>query len=106
MVSKPETGRCASKDVGPRRSGLGVLLIEEGNECQQGRWAPKGVDCEIPHWLGRRTNHFYGRGNLFLAYPFKNLEGKPEREGPKRTIFASGGLSPLHRPLGLIFRFS
>ena len=23
---------------------------------------------------------------------FKNLEGNPERESPKRTIFASGGL--------------
>ena len=26
---------------------------------------------------------------------FKNLEGKPERESPKRTISASGGLGPL-----------
>ena len=28
---------------------------------------------------------------------FKNLEGKPERESPKRTISASGGLGPLQR---------
>ena len=26
---------------------------------------------------------------------FKNLEGKPERESPKRTIFVSGGFGPL-----------
>ena len=26
---------------------------------------------------------------------FKNIEGKPERESPKRTIFACGGLGLL-----------
>ena len=26
--------------------------------CQRRRWAPKGVDCEIPHCLERGTNHF------------------------------------------------
>ena len=26
---------------------------------------------------------------------FKNLEGKPERESPKRPIYASGGFGPL-----------
>ena len=26
---------------------------------------------------------------------FKNLEGKPEKESPKRTISASSGLEPL-----------
>ena len=34
MVSKPNTGRCASEDVGPRR----------------------GVDCEIRHQLKRGTS--------------------------------------------------
>ena len=22
-------------------------------ECQRGCWAPKGVDCDVLHWLGR-----------------------------------------------------
>ena len=35
MVSKPNTGQCASEDVGPSR----------------------GVDCEIPHRLERETKH-------------------------------------------------
>ena len=35
----------------------GPTLIGEGNECQRGRWTPKGVDCEIPHRLERRTKH-------------------------------------------------
>ena len=32
---------------------------------------------------------------------FKNLEGKPERESPKRTISASDGLGPLQMVLEL-----
>ena len=35
MVSKPDTGPCASEDTGP----------------------PRGVNCEIPHWLERGTKH-------------------------------------------------
>ena len=35
MVSEPDTERCASKDIGP----------------------PRGVDCEIPHWLERGMKH-------------------------------------------------
>ena len=27
---------------------------------------------------------------------FKNLKEKPKRESPKRAIYASGGLGPLH----------
>ena len=36
MVSELDTRRCASEDVGP----------------------PRGVDCEIPHLLGRGMQHF------------------------------------------------
>ena len=35
MILEPDTGRCASEDVG--------LL--------------RGVDCEISHWLERKTKH-------------------------------------------------
>ena len=38
-----DTRRCASKDAELRRGWIGgPTLIGEGNECQQGRWAPKG----------------------------------------------------------------
>ena len=33
-----DTRRCTNKDAGLRRGWIGV---EEGNECQLGRWAPK-----------------------------------------------------------------
>ena len=88
MVSKPDTGRCASEEAEPRRGGgheARRLSPEGGGReavCQQGRWASKGVDwrvlhllekgtsankdarlgrrvdCEIPHRLERRTKHF------------------------------------------------
>ena len=54
-----DTRQCASKDAGSRKGWIwGVPhRLEKGNECQQGRQALKGVDCEIPYWLERRTNH-------------------------------------------------
>ena len=42
------------------------------------------MDCDIPHWLGRRTKHpLQGCGNISLADAF---------ESPKMTISASGEL--------------
>ena len=74
--------------------GRGLTLIGGKNECQRGRWALRGVNCEIPHRLGRNT--LYKGVETFLKQTrFKNLEGKPERESPKRTIFTSGRLGPL-----------
>ena len=51
MVSESNTGRCASGRLRPKggwtRGGvLARTLNLEG-----------GVDCEIPHMLGRRTKH-------------------------------------------------
>ena len=70
--------------------------------CQQGRWAPKGVDwgvphrlekgtsasedpkgvdCEIPHWLGGERNILYkGVETSPLQTRFRNLEGKPKED--------------------------
>ena len=49
MVSELGIERCASEDVG----------------------SPRGVDCEIPRRLERRTKHsLYGCGNLSLTNPF------------------------------------
>ena len=48
---------------------------------------PKGVNCEIPRWLERRTEHsLYGCGNFSLVDTFLNLEGKLKRESTKKTI--------------------
>ena len=45
--------------LGPKGGGFGggPTSIGERKECQRGCWAPKGVDCDVPHWLGRRTKH-------------------------------------------------
>ena len=48
--------------------------------------------CEIPRRLGGKRNILY---EGVETSPFNNLEGKPSRENPKRTIFASGGLGML-----------
>lgn len=37
-----------------------------GSMCQRGRCALRGVDCDIPHWLGREPKGPYkGRGIPF-----------------------------------------
>ena len=44
------------KTLAPKGGGFGggPTSIGERNECQRGHWAPKGVDCDVPHWLGKR----------------------------------------------------
>ena len=52
--------------------------------CQRGRWAPRGVDCKVPHRLGRRTKGaIYRPGYLPLSTRFKAVRGE---DSPKRTI--------------------
>ena len=82
----------ASKGGGlgvPRRLKKGTSAREDAGP--QGGWI---VSSHIG-W-GRERNTF-NKG--VETYPqqtrFKNLEGKLERESPKRTISASGGLGPL-----------
>ena len=75
MVSEPNTGRCASllavprrevdtrrcasKDSRPKGVDLGVVphQLEERNSANKDPVPRRGVDCDVPHWLGRRTNH-------------------------------------------------
>ena len=76
MVSEPNTGRCASllavpqrrvdtrwcasKDAGPQREvDLGAVLhrLEEGKSAGEEVELRRGVDCDVSHWLGRKTNH-------------------------------------------------
>ena len=54
-----DTRQCVSKDAGLKGGGFGggPTSIGQRNECQRGCWAPKGVDCDVPPWLGRRTKH-------------------------------------------------
>ena len=83
-----DTRRCASKDAGPRRGGGWIMMSHIGwggeNTIYKGRFVPtfslfpeggrqetggrcaskdveprRGVDCDVPHWLGRRTNTIY-----------------------------------------------
>ena len=59
MISEPDTGWCASEDVGPRR---GVYCeiphrLDWGMSVSEDVGPQKGVDCEIPHQLERGTNH-------------------------------------------------
>ena len=47
----------SARTLGPKGSGLrGPTSIGEGNECQQGRWALKGVDRGVPHRLEKGTS--------------------------------------------------
>ena len=50
------------------------------------------VDCEIPHQLQWNEIFFTKVWKPLSNMCFKNLEGKPERESPKKIISASGGL--------------
>ena len=45
--------------LSPKGGGFscGPTLIGERNKCQREHWAPKGVDCDVPHWLGKKTKH-------------------------------------------------
>ena len=52
--------QCASKDTGPQRGwiGGGVLhRLEKGTSASKDAGSRKGVVCEIPHKLERRTKH-------------------------------------------------
>ena len=54
-----DTMQCASKDAGPQRgrfSGSHIEL-EKGTSANKDAEPRKRVDCDIPHWLGRRTKH-------------------------------------------------
>ena len=55
-----DTRRCASKDAGPQRGlDLGVVphQLEEGKSASEDAGSRRGVDYDVPHLLGRRTNH-------------------------------------------------
>ena len=54
-----DTRRCVRMDAGPQRGRFGgdPTSIGGRKECQRGCWAPKGVDCDVSHGLGRRTNY-------------------------------------------------
>ena len=86
------------RTLGPKGCGFGggPTLIGERNECRQGHWTPKRVDCENPTLVERKTKNLYkGVENFSKHTRFKNLEGKP-----KMTISAIGGLRPLQIPKG------
>ena len=55
-----DTRRCASKDAGSQKGmDLGAVphRLEEGKSASEDARPRRGVDCDVPHWLGRRTKH-------------------------------------------------
>ena len=47
--------QCVSKDVGPqKRVDLGAVphRLEEGKSASEDAGPRRGVDCDVPHWLG------------------------------------------------------
>ena len=59
MVSELNKARCASKDAGSRR---GWIWWRSHTDWRKERvpartLALKVVNCDVPHWLGRRTKH-------------------------------------------------
>ena len=47
--------------------------LEEGNSASEDTGPRRGVDCDVPHWLGRRTNHHF-------KVLRESLKGKIQRE--------------------------
>ena len=67
--------------------------------CQQGCYAPKGVDCEIPHRLGEGIQTFLK--TVWKPLPsrgvLKVVRLTTIRNEPKWIIFTSGGLEMLQK---------
>ena len=61
--------------------------LEEENSASEDAGSKGGVDCDVSHWLGRRTNH-------------QPTSFKASRESPKRTISTSGGSGSLQAESG------
>ena len=54
MVSELDTGRCFPKGVDL----VGVpYRLEKGTSASEDAGSRREMDCDVPHWLGRRTNH-------------------------------------------------
>ena len=62
------------RTLGPKGGGFGAgpTSIGEMNECQRGRWAPKGGWIVMSHigWGGEQKHPLKGCGNLPLADAF------------------------------------
>ena len=45
--------------LGPKGVDLGAIphRLEEGKSVNKDAGPRREVDCDVPHWLGRRTNH-------------------------------------------------
>ena len=71
MVPKPGTRRCASEEAEPR-SGVD-WRVPHRNECQQGRWSPKGGGLWNPISVGEENETFFIRTWKAL------IEGKAQR---------------------------
>jgi len=97
MISELDIGRCASeeaelrrgvdmrrydiKDAGPKMVDLvGVPhRWKKGTSASEEARPQRGMDCEIPHWLRRRTKHFVKVWKpLTSRRVLKTLRGSPK----------------------------
>ena len=99
MVSESDTRQCVGEEAKPQRGWTqgsvpartlgpeggwieGFHIIGEGNECQQGRWAPKENGLSDPTLVGRRTETFFIR--VWKPLPSRRvLKSLSERKTPK-----------------------
>ena len=55
-----DTRWCASKNAESQRE-VGLVAVPHGSEkgmsANEDAGPRRGVDCDVPHWLGRRTKH-------------------------------------------------
>ena len=72
MVSEPDTGQCANKDIGPLRGvDWGVLhRLERGTSASKDAGTRRRVDCEIP-LVGEDNKAFFGR--VWKPLPSKHV---------------------------------
>ena len=80
----PTFSLCVSKDTGPqRRVDLGAVphRCEEGKSPSEDIEPRRGVDCDVLHWLERRTNTIYKGVETFHW-------GKGWKEKPKEDNIA------------------
>ena len=47
------------RTLAPKGGGFGggPTSLEEGKSASEDAGPRRRVDCDVPHWLGRRTNH-------------------------------------------------
>ena len=102
-----DTRQCFSKDTGPEREWIKGSHIDWRRERVPARMLGlKGGGLWDLTSVGEKNETFFIRvwKPLPIRRVLKTLRGKPERESPKRIIFASDGLKLLRDKCGPEFK--